>query len=267
MSSQPGVQSLVVENLPSPQPGSWLAAGLSGLPHMLMGLLIGFGKINGAGEDPFSQTASSVIAILLGLLVIVVLIYAWRGGWPVWSASWYLYGTWVTVVVLGLVIANLPLRDSWRYSNLLFLGWIILCVIGYIALVLKSRLHGLLAVAFLFPFLGILMLEFIPDAVEGWLALSLGILAAVVCGVIVKIGELRTAVLLVLVYNLFAGLALAYISEYQMRDLPPGVPAHVPEISTFIVTLGVYSLVVLGILAIPIILKGLWDLVRRKLSA
>jgi hypothetical protein len=53
-------------------------------------------------------------------------------------------------VVLGLVIANLPLRDAWRYSDLLFLGWILLYVTGYIALLLKSRLHGLLAVAFLF---------------------------------------------------------------------------------------------------------------------
>jgi heme A synthase len=41
------------------------------------------------------------------------------------------------------------------------------------------------------------MLEFIPDPVEGWLAVSLGLLAAITAGVIVRLGEFRTALILV----------------------------------------------------------------------
>jgi hypothetical protein len=245
------------------QPGTWGTAFLAGLPHLLMGLLIGAGKL-GNIDNQVSQTGNAIVGIGLALLVIGMLIVAWRRGWPLWSASWYLYGTWTSLVIIGLTIESLNLEESWRYTYAMFIGWILLCIIGYFIILSKSKLHGLLSVAFLFPMLSVMMLEFIPNPIEGWLTISVGLLAALAAGAIVRVGELRLALGLVLGLNLAAGLAWAYISEYKMLDLPAGVPAHIPKFGNFLEMLALYSIFGLGIIALPFILRGLWNLVRRK---
>ncbi|MHA2429323.1 MAG: hypothetical protein ACXADB_14980, partial [Candidatus Hermodarchaeia archaeon] len=140
-------------------PGTWGEAILGGLPHALMGLLIGVGKfVTANGSYRFSQSVPITIGVSLGILVVGLLIIAWRKGWPLWSASWYLYGTWMSVAIIGLVIEGLNLQESWRYTNALFLVWIALCLIGYFSILVNDRLRGLVSVAFLFPFLGLMML-------------------------------------------------------------------------------------------------------------
>ncbi len=248
------------------QPGSWGAAFLAGLPHLLMGLLIGLDRLAGIYVYETSQTIEIIIGAALALLVAVMLILAWRRGWPLWSASWYLYGTWVSVAIIGLTIESLHLQDSWRYTNAMFIGWILLCIIGYFALLLKSKLHGLLSVAFLFPMLGMMFLEFIPNPIEGWFAIGVGLLAALSAGAIVRSGDFRAALGWVLGVNLAIGLVWAYISEYKMHDLPNGI-SHIPKFGNFLEILGVYSIFSLGVVAIPFILRGLWNFGRRKLAS
>ena len=68
-------------------------------------------------------------------------------------------------------------------------------------------------------------------------------------------------------FNLAVGLAWAYISEYKMLDLPPGIPAHVPRLSRFLGLLGFYAIFGLGVIAIPFLLRGLWKYGRQKLSS
>ena len=131
----------------------------------------------------------------------------------------------------------------------------------------KSRLHGLLSVAFLFPLLGVLFLEFIPNPIEGWLAISVGLLAAIATGAIVHISEFRQALGIVLGLNLVAGLAWAYIGEYKMLDLPPGIPAHIPKFGNFLELLALFSIFGLGVVTLPFILRGLWNFGRRKLAS
>jgi hypothetical protein len=249
------------------QPGTWGMAFLAGLPHLLMGLLIGVGKLGIFHTYQVSQTGNAIIGIGLALLVIGMLVYAWRRGWPLWSASWYLYGTWVSLATIGLAIESLNLEDSWRYTNATFIGWILLCIVGYVVILSKSKLHGLLSVAFLFPMLSVLMLEFIPNPIEGWLAIGVGLLAALAAGTIVHVGEFRLALGLLLGLNLAVGLACAYVSEYKMLDLPPGIPAHVPKLGNFFGTLALYAVFGLGIIALPFILRGLWNIGRRKLAS
>jgi len=248
-------------------PGAWGAAFLAGLPHLLMGLLICLGRLSVFDVYQTSNTIPVIIGVALALLVAAMLILAWRRRWPLWSASWYLYGAWVTMAVLSLAIESLDLRDSWRYTNALFVGWILFCITGYFAILSRSNLHGLLSVAFLFPLLGVMMLEFIPNPIEGWLALGVGLLAALAAGAIVRVGELRPALVLVFGLNLVSGLAWAYISEYKMEDLPAGIPAHLPKFSNFLELLALYSLFGLGVLALPFILRGLWHYGKRKLSS
>lgn len=249
------------------QPGSWGAAILAGLPHLLMGLLFAAGRFGIFDVYEVSQAGNLIIGTGLALLVIGVLVVAWRRGWPLWSASWYLYGTWVTLAVVGLAIESLNLEDSWRYTNVMFIGWVLLCIIGYFAILTKSKLHGLLSVAFLFPMLSVMMMEFIPNPIEGWLVIGVGLLAALAAGAIVRVGEFRLALGLVLGINLIAGLAWAYISEYKMLDLPVGIPAHVPQFSRFLGLLGLYALFVLGVIAISFVLRGLWNFGKRRFAS
>jgi hypothetical protein len=229
-----------------------------------MGLLIGLGKLGVLDEYQGSPTGNMIAGIGLALLVIGVLMYAWRRGWPLWSASLYLYGTWVSLVVIGLTIEGLNLAESWRYTNAIFVAWILLCIIGYFAILSRSKLHGLLSVAFLFPMLSVLMLEFIPNPIEGWLALGVGLLAAIASGAIVRVGELRLTLGLVLGFNFAVGLVWAYIGEYKMLDLPAGIPAHVPKVSNFFEMLALYCVFGLGVITLPFIFRSLWSFGRRK---
>lgn len=247
------------------QPGTWGAAFLAGLPHLLMGLLIGIGKLFDQ-NIPVNQSVSIVLGVSLGVAVIASLVFAWRRGWPLWSASWYLYGTWITIVIIGLIIENLDLQESWRYTNAMLFGWLIFCIIGYFSLLFKTKLHALMAIAFLFPFIGLVLLEFIPNTIEGWLAIGLGLLAAATAGAVIRAGEFRIGLGLVLGLNLIAGLSIAYISEYKMLDLPPLAPAHVPQFNRFLMNLMLYSIFSLGVVAIPFFLRGLWNFGKRKFT-
>jgi hypothetical protein len=249
------------------QPGTWGTAFMAGLPHLLISLLIGLGKLSVFDVYELSQIVSVIIGISLALLVVAVLIFAWNSGWPVWSASWYLYGTWVVIAIIGLTIENLDLQESWRFTNVLFFGWIFFCVIGYITILVKSKLYGLLSILFFFPLLGIFYLEFVPDPIEGWLAIGLGLLAAITAGAIVRIGEFRSGLWFVLGVNVVAGLSLAYVGEYQIKDLPPNAPLHPPKFSNFLELLGFYALFALGTIAVPFIVRGLLNFGKRKFSS
>jgi len=247
------------------QPGSWGAVILAGLPHLLVGLLLGWSSLLTVSIDPDQKYATN-LGIGLAILVIALLMIAWQRGWPLWSASWYLYGTWIVLVMLSQVIEKLDLRESWRYSSAMLLGWLIFCIGGYFSLSLKSKLHALLAIAFLFPFIGMAALEFIPDNIEGCLAITLGLLVALVSGVIVRKGNFRTALGLVLGVNIVSGLTLAYISEY-LPVFPTEITTHVPQFSNFIELLALYSIFGLGIVALPFILHGLWNFGKSKLAS
>jgi hypothetical protein len=249
---------------PEPRPGSWKAAFLAGLPHILMGLLIGIGKSLTTATTS-SQTMSIIAGVSLMGLVVVVLFFAWRRGWPLWSASWYGYGTWAAMALISFVISQLELDEDWRYSNALFLGWIGLCIIGYFYILSKDRLKALLAVAFLFPMLGIMFLEFVPDFIEGWLAIGLGLLTTLTAGAIVRLGDFPIGLRLALGVNFVNGMALAYVGEYQASDLPPGIP-HTPSFSNFAELLTLYLVLAFGLIGGPLLLWSLWNSAMNRVQ-
>lgn len=246
-------------------PGSWGAAILAGLPH-LWGLLIGVANfLPNGGFYQFSQNALATLGISLGLLVAIILLYAWRRGWPLWSASWYGYSLFILMAIATYVISELDLNQSWRYTNALFLGWIAVWGIGYLYLFFRDRLRALLTIFFLIPLLGVMMLEFIPDPIEGWLAVSLGLLTALTAATIVRLGSYRVTLGLVIGVNLIAALALAYIGEYKLLDLPTNAPPHTPQFLNFLALLALYTLIALILMGTPYLIQGLVNLGRRKL--
>jgi hypothetical protein len=246
-------------------PGSWGAAILAGLPHLLI-VLIGVASfLHNGGFYQFSQNALAALGISLGLLVAIILLYAWRQKWPLWSASWYGYSQFILLAISTYVIVELDLNQSWRYTNALFLGWIAVWGIGYLYLFFRDRLRALLTIFFLIPFLGVMMLEFIPDPIEGWLFVSLALLNALTAATIVRLGSYRVSLGLVVGVNLVAALALAYIGEYMLLDLPTNAPPHNPQFLNFLALLALYTIVALILIGTPFLIQGVVNYGRRKL--
>lgn len=256
MANAENIQDNPFNHLPH-RPGSWQAAFLAGLPHILMGLLIGLSKFLTTATSHPSRTASTIVGASLMGLVVAMLFFAWRRGWPLWSASWYGYGVWAAMALVSLAISQLELEESWRYTNALYLGWLGLWILGYFYLLAKDRLKALLAVAFLFPMFGILFLEFVPNPIEGWLAIGLGLLSALTSGAIVRRGDFRLGLRSALGVNVAIGLALAYVGEYQTADLPLSLQQTL-SLSNFAGLLTLYLVLALGLIGGPLLLRNLW---------
>jgi hypothetical protein len=246
------------------RPGSWGAAFLAGLPLLLVGLLFGAGRIAGPAAPRPSQATIVVGVSFLALLVALVLAVAWRRRWPRWSASWYGYGAWLWLALPAYLVSRLDLPGSWRYFNALFLGWLALWAAGYLYLFFRDRLAALLSIFALIPLVGVTMLEFVPGPVEGWLAVGLGLLTALAAAIMVRLGTFRAALGLAIGVDLMACLALAYVDEYQMLELPRSIPAHTPAFASFLAHLAFYGAIALVLLAGPFLLQSLVRLGRRK---
>jgi hypothetical protein len=246
-------------------PASWTAAVLAGLPHLLMGLLIGGGKLLVTTVHP-PPTLSTSSGILFMAVVVAGHLFAWRRHWPLWSASWYGYGVWAAMALASLGLNRVDLEGAWAITHGLYLCWIGLVILGYVALLVRDQLRGLLAVAFLMPMLGLTLLEFVPNVIEGWLAIGLGLLAAGAAGAIVRLGSFSTGLGLALGVNLVAGVALAYVTEYQGSEFPLGMAAA-PTLSGFATGLIVYLVPTLGLIGLPLLLLGLWQVVVGQAEA
>jgi hypothetical protein len=110
-------------------------------------------------------------------------------------------------------------------------------------------------------------LELVPNLMDSWLVHAVGLLAALAAGAIIRVGELPLALGLVLGCSLAVGLVRPHTGEQKMLDLPPGIPAHIPKSSHFLEMLALYSVFDLGIVALPCILRGLWNLGRHRLGS
>jgi hypothetical protein len=228
-----------------------------------MGLLIGTSKFLSTASTQPVQTMGLIAGISLMSLVVIVLLFAWRRAWPLWSASWYGYSTWVTMAFVSFGISRLELDQIWGYTTVLYLGWLGLCITGYFFLLSTNRLKALLAIAFFFPILSVMFLEFVPNPIEGWLAIGLGLLTSLTAGAIVRLGDFRLGLKFALGVNAVTGLFLAYVGEYQISDLPSGIH-HVPSLSNFAQLLTLYLILALGLILGPLLLANLWNFASNR---
>ena len=250
-------------------PGSGWQVLLAGLPHLLFGLLTGTGRLANVwvseNQAHIVQRVEVVFGVGIMLLVVGMFFYAWKQKWPLWSASWLGYFSWIVLVLLGLGIMALPIEEDWRFTNFLIIAWLGAFVTGYFWIYRTDARRGLLAVLFLLPMAYLWFLEFIPDWIEGVVGIGSGLTAALTAGLIVRGLRLPGAVGLVAGINLLIGLILAYVSEY-LPDYPLGIP-HTPSLNAFAGGAMMTGVIMLAVILGPLVFWGLWDFGKRKLTA
>lgn len=246
--------------------GSWKDAFMAGLPHLMVATFIGINKLY---QSPAMQPAMSLI---LGLPLLVGLIstaiYARKLKWPLWSASWYGYWTWLGIIALGVVCRTFNtifnLFVDWKFNNTISLIAVILPVIGLFWLFRKSRIKAILSVFFLMPILfPLMMLEFVPDYIEALLAFASGLIAALSAALIVRWGDWRAATGLALGANLIMGISYAYVEAYKL-EIPQNIiyPVKPAELLSYLTLFMIISIIViLG----PLIFWRIWDFGKRAL--
>jgi hypothetical protein len=250
-------------------PGSAREAVLAGLPHMVFTLLIGFAKLTSYFAPSLATRLLPIIRvstiIVLVALIFGALIYAWKRNWPLWSASWFGYASWAAMVLLYFAFVQLGLTENWRINNALVMSWLGLFVLAYSWLVRQNYLKAILAVFFLMPVYSLALLEFVPDYIEGILAIGLGLTVALAAGFIVRLNNPLAGFGLALGANIFVGSVISYISVYLI-ELPDGIP-NTPNPRDVVIGMAVYSAASLILLAGPSLLWGLWDFTKRLRAA
>jgi hypothetical protein len=240
---------------------------LAGLPHLLLGVFVASGKLAGILYPQASTLATLSAASLVFFLILSVAVaaYAWRRGWPLWTASWYSYAFWLLVIALAY-LAYLPGlyllgAGNWILNAILLVGSIAAIGLVYMILFRFSRLHALLLGLFLLPVASQLGLESIPNAWEAFIALFFGLLAALASAYAILSLNWPRSVAGALLANLFAGAALTYVCFYQ-AEIPGFYGDTFAE--ALLAFLGYFG-AVLALYLGPWALWDGYDLARRKL--
>ena len=264
---------MTAENIPGPvsgteprnhQPGSFGEAVLSGLPHLVAGLLIGLEKFFPAASFALRASFFGASAAAAGILIVVVLFFAWRRGWPLWSASWYLYASWILLAELSFAVDRLAQGDGWQYMSIILLAWIAAFIMLYFRLYLRDPGKAMLSIAFFFPIFGALLVDYVPGWIEGSLGIGLGLACAAAAAAIVRSGSYQLAWRLMAAVNLAAGSLIAYVSEFQVTSSPMIGQAYTPSVANFLTALGFYLAFSFGILFLPM---GIWKAGGQKAAS
>ncbi|MEK7326167.1 MAG: hypothetical protein AAB217_13005, partial [Chloroflexota bacterium] len=181
-------------------PGSWWAATLAGLPHLLYALMIYapvmIYELRTYGWDeivaPLRHSErwgyaypTQLIPAFWSLVAIMSAVGLWRGA-PCWSASWLGYGlsgAWGAVIQF----------NSPNFSLIgvaMLLGWLALMVGGLLWLSRRDLLTGLLVILPLMPMAGWLFtMEVVITDLEGLLYLPAGLLVGLATALAVRRGS------------------------------------------------------------------------------
>jgi len=238
----------------------WWQAVLAGLPHLLYPLSI---------EIPTLVrvlTSGSVNLNFLHntfwVLVVVALVFGWRSKWLRWSASWVGYGL---VMAFGFLINTAQTYYGALLENVAVLIWLVLTAAIFFWMAKRDWLSGLLVVLpvthMFFTFLG---LDGVKGTVpEGLYFMAVGLLMMLVVIVIVRTGNLKVGVLLVLLAFVVIHLPVSYATTYY-SNVPPQA-AYEPTISDMVRTFFVGPLVFL-IFAAPLWSLALWTKGRNMVA-
>lgn len=247
------------------QERGWGAAFLAGLPHLLMGLLICWGNFFAGSDAKSVQMISTLLGISLAGLVVFMIVRAAREDWPLWSASWYGYAAWIALAIVILLTNSIQYERMWVINLALLVGWLGAVLLGYLYLFAADRVQSLLAVVFLFPLFGLYFLEFIPNPIEGLLAIGTGSLTAVTAALIHRSGDYRRGLFYSLLLTLVLGVSFAYVGVYQANELPEFIPFD-PQFSDFTSMLGLYLAIGAVIYGLPPLVEWIWGFFPKKIK-
>ena len=199
-------QSLIGAN--TPHPGSWLSAGLAGLPHLLYALALYLPLLVTKALN-LPNYHGPGLPMLWGTVAIMLLI-ARRLGWPGWSASWIGYGL---VFLLSQMIAHFPIG---LLSYLTGFIWLMAAAIILFCLARRSWISGLLAIFPISPmWIWLVRRESITGSLdEAALYVSISLMLMLAVAAIVRLGRWQTALLLVLAVILAIGTPTSSSSPY-----------------------------------------------------
>lgn len=154
------------------------------------------------------------------LLIVAGILFAWRRGWPVWSATWLGYG------ILALFDVLITAFPDGRVAYPMGALWLALTLGVYISQARRSPLGGLLVVL---PFSHMFAWYLASDGIAGTLPESFGLIAAglvlmLAVTAALRSGRLLHALGLALAVSLVVGLGFAYGQVYHSNAFTPPTP-------------------------------------------
>jgi len=250
------ISQVHINYLPTP----WWQAVLAGLPHLLYPLSI---------EVPSLVRVLTTLSVsfyflrnIFWVLVVVAIVFGWRRKWPRWSASWVGYGL--------LLVFDVTLNTAQSYygallENLVVLIWLVLTAAVFFWMARRDWLSGLLVVLPVAPmFLTYIGLDGVKGTVpEALYFIAVGLLLMLVVIAIVRTGNLRAGIWLVLAAFIVITLPLSYATTYHSNV--PVRFAYVPTVSDMVRTF-LISVIVFVIFTAPLWSLALWTKGRRLLA-
>ncbi len=202
----------------------WGSSLLSGLPHLLTGIVI----ISSAIAESGILTSLDLQAAIFAVILIGVVIYNIVKGWKRWSASWIFYMFFIALIGLGrlmslfFVSVNEENYELYNLAQILLIPLLLAYFLYKIAC--KDRLRGLLAAIPLMAVVWTYFLEFVPalprSLAWGWIFL----LAFIASVLILHTKNFVSALGLAMAVPLIGGFPFAYLGVFQGGTLPFSEP-------------------------------------------
>ncbi len=250
--------------------GSWLAGVLGGLPFFLYalakyGLLLSddiqrradqffapvyhFARNTPIYEELLKRygfsnywtplsVALQTIQWVFWALVVIMLLIGWRSGWPRWAAVWV--GFFLVVVAENLIDLNQP---GVLAGFIAVAAWLLLVVLSLLWQARRDALKGFLAVL---PVVPMMFWWLSLDGIighEGPYYILIGFLMMVAIGAVVRIGNMKAALgvilPLILVISLGVGFGTVYRSIYPIP--PPSVRRMLDAVLVEFLLLGIFT--------------------------
>lgn len=241
---------------------SWFEAFLAALPYILVLIIDALPRalaLSGflRGESWGMQIYSIASAVLSACILVILLVIAARRGWPLWSASWYLFFCLILLLPLGWLFSMLDFGHS-EFLNQEVTFYLLIPMLLAVLLywVTRSdRLRGLLAALPVLYFLWFVNLEqtpthVIPEQVELLIKTICTLLITMAVMAIVRLRDWRSGYWIILGTIMVVGIQYAYVGIYHGGTLPftaPG-PSIMEVVKSFVPQYLVACSILLGLL-------------------
>jgi hypothetical protein len=192
------------------------------------------------------------------LFVLVLVVIAWRGGWPRWSATSLGY----VLILLFETSLNIWRDDrSTSFSAMILLAGYV-CLIVWLARC--DPLAGLLAILPLYPmFIWFLAMDGVRGTYsEGFFYMFIGLVLALVVGATIRRGSLAFGLSTVVLTLLALGLGVGYATVYYSNMHAPPFPTPGAVLRS-----GLGGLIAFALVSLPLWLTLGWGWARRRSAA